>query len=205
MKISVSQIKTATASLAKRAGMYILQVKDEFENDSLALGNLFEKYLIEKVEDWEIIKDVSDKEKVVTQYDALKHNATGLEIPEWYYQYKIEWELFWCDFLWYADIFRNDCIYDIKTIGKTGDTENTYPNMRSWLTYMEEYELQMRAYMKVTGIKKSQILAIGKFLYKDGRHDHKVIDIDRSDELDERMTKKFWVVVEKMKDLFAKY
>jgi len=59
------------------------------------------------------------------------------------------------------------------------------------MTYLDEYKLQMRAYMKATGVKKSKILAVGKFLYKDERHDNRIVNIDRSDELDQEMTAKF--------------
>lgn len=206
MKISISQIKTANASLAKRAWQYILGVKDERESDSLPLGNLFENYLINKVDAYdEYLQNVIDREKVIATYDALKHNAVWLEIPEWYYQYKIEGTLFDLPYIWYADIYREDCIYDIKTIGKTGDIDATHNNMWSNMTYLDEYKLQMRAYMKATGVKKTKILAVWKFLYKDERHDNRIVDIDWSDELDQEMTAKFWPLVEKMKSLYKQY
>lgn len=186
--------------------MYILWIKDEFESDSLPLGNMFENRLINKKDDYDqFMQNVNDKEKVIATYDILKSNAEWLEIPEWYYQYKIEWELFWLPYVWYADIFTTECIYDIKTIYRTGDADSNNVNMRSWMTTMEEYKLQMRAYMKATNVKKAKILAIGKFDYKDGRKDNKIIDIDWSDELDNEMTQKFWPLVEKMKKLYRQF
>lgn len=206
MRISISQIKTATASLSKWAGSYILWIKDDFSPDALALGNMFEHKLITGKDDYEqFMQNVQEKEKVLADYDALIYNAKGLELPKWDYQMRIDGELFGVPFLWFADIADDECIYDIKTISKTSAISWTYPNMRSGMTYMEEYELQMRAYMKVTGYKKSQIIAVGKFLYKDEKHDHVKIDIEWSDDLDKRMTERFHPIVKKMQDLYLKH
>ena len=205
MKISISQIKTAHASIAKRAGQYILWIKEDFESDSLPLGNMFENWLITGKDNDELLKWVVDLDKFNENYQNLKHNTKGLEVPVWEYQKKIEGELFGLPYVWYIDIFNDDCIYEIKTVSKVISVEWDYPNMRSWLSYMDEYKLQMRAYMKTTWVKKAKIIAIGKFLYKDERSDHKIIDIDWSDELDQEMTRKFTPTVDKMKDLYNRF
>lgn len=206
MYISISQIKTANASLAKRAWEKILWITQQRESDSLDLGNMFEHYLINKEDAYDrFLQNITDKEKFIATYDALKHNAIGLEVPEWDYQYKVESELFWCPFIGYIDIRQKECLYDIKTIYRTWDIDGKNVNHWSWLTYLEEYELQMRAYMKTTWIKKSKILAVWKFLYADKRNDNRVLDIDRSDELDARMTAKIWPLVEQMQTLYSKH
>ncbi len=44
---------------------------------------MFEHYLINKEDAYDrFLQNITDKEKFIATYDALKHNAIGLEVPE---------------------------------------------------------------------------------------------------------------------------
>ena len=200
MKLSVSQLKTYNASPAKWAGLYILGIEENFANDAFALGQLAESYLITWQDNYQLLdwQTILDKEKLIEEYDNIKHNAQWLEIPKGINQHKVEWLLFNQLFVWYIDIFADDCIYDIKTTRYLTDPTKDGVNMRSNLSSYDEYALQLWVYMKLTGIKKSKILEVAKHKYKDERTANQVLEFELTDEFDKKMTDKRQPIVEQM-------
>lgn len=201
MFYSISQIKTFCASKSKRAGQYILGIKDDYEeNDALVLGRIFEKWLMtweDRIE--EIIGEdpVVDMEKLMEDYDTLKHNAQWLEFDKWASNYKVEWDLLWQRFVGYIDNLTEDCVYDIKT-SRYLSKEDWWKNMWSWMSSYDEYKLQLRAYMKLTWKTKAKIIEVAKHKYKDERNEHQVIEFELTPKLDEEMTKKYQPIVDEM-------
>ena len=190
LRLSASSIKTFCASKAKWAWKYCLWVEDEVNYwDALALGKLFEHWLMFGKDDYSILdnEEVFDMEKLMETYDALKHNAEWLEFERWTNDFKVEWELFGVPFIWYIDNFREDCIDDIKT-SQYLSKEWWSSNHRSWMTYHEEYALQLRLYMLATWVKKA-----------------KIIEFEMTDEWKEKMINKYQPIVQEMKELFDKY
>lgn len=208
LRISVSSLKKYNASKATWAWYYILWIKDTFESDALVLGNLFEDWLLTWEENFDKhfeSKHIYDLEWLMKDYDALKHNAQGLEFEKWKFQYKIEGEVFNLPFLWYADNYTDEWIDDIKTSRYLTKKDTKQVNSRSGLTYYQEYELQLWLYMKILWRKKARIIEIAKHRYKDGRNAHQIIEFIWSNERDKDMTDKWWKKVEEMKLLWAKH
>lgn len=205
MILSASQIKTFNASKAKRAWQYLLGIKDEFKSDALPLWQLFELRLTKWVEDFELIKDVAEPEKVVEQYDNLKHNAEWLDFKAWYLQVKCEWTINGSEFVWYIDNITDWVIEDIKTAQYLTKQDNNSVNMRSWLSTMDEYALQLRIYMKLTWIQKARIIEVSKHKYKDEQPRNQIIEFEWSDERDNAMQDKWYPVMDEMKALYQKY
>lgn len=207
MKLSVSQVKTYNASPAKWAGMYILWIKEDISNDAFPLGNIFEKRLCFWDDDRTLLEwiELQDKETFVADYDNLKHNAKGIQLPEWIQQYKVEWELLWQYWIWYVDLITDDCIYDIKTSRYLSDPESKSINMWSNMTSYDEYALQLWVYMKLTGKTKAKIIEVSKHKYKDERVANQTIDFELTKEFDEKMINKRQPVINQMSDMYNKY
>jgi len=207
-KLSVSSIKTFYASKAKWAWKYILGIQDSEDNqDSLLLWKMFENRLFTWEDNWDIMWEIviANKEKFATDYDTLKHNSKWMPFVKGKTQVKVEWELFGLPIIWYIDNLLADCIEDIKTCHYLSKQENIAKNPWSWMSYNEEYELQLWIYMKLTWLTKAKILEVSKFNYKDKHHAHQIIEYEFTKEFDERMTVKFTPIVNEMKELFDKY
>lgn len=206
LRLSASAIKTYFASPAKWAWQYILWIKDVYSNDSLLLGKLFEKRLLTWEDDRGIVEwqEIEDMEKFIKSYDALKHNSIGMEFEKWESQIEVKWELFWVPFIWYIDNLTDERIDDIKTAQYLSD-KDWGKNMRSGMSYYEEYELQLFLYMLATGRKQARILEVSKFDYKDKRHAHQIIEFHWTEERKNRMLAKLEPVVEDMKKLYEKF
>ncbi len=205
MKLSVSQIKTFIWSKSKWAWSYILWIKDEFNNDSLPLGNLFEHYLITWQDQYEIIKDVSDMEKIIETYDTLKHNAIWLDMPIGDTQVKLQWYINDVEFVGYIDNLYEWVVRDIKTAQYLTKKENESKNMWSWLSYYEEYELQMWVYMKLGWYKLWKIAEISKHKYKDWKSYNQIIEFVWSDEWDKKMEEKYYPIINEIIKLYKEY
>lgn len=206
MYLSPSQLKTYNASPAKWAGRYILWIKDPwFWEDSMVVWSMVETWLMTWKDDFTLMdgKDI-DREAVLAKYEAAKFNATWLDLPIWQAQVKVEWELFWVQFVWYIDNLT-DKIWDIKTSYYLSKDDQTAKNNRSNLTYQEEYALQLWIYMKLTGVTKAAIAEVGTYLYKDGRNSNQIIDFELTDEFDKEMTEKREPKIKEMVELYKKY
>lgn len=166
--LSVSQLKTYNASPPEWAGIYILWIKKEYQyEDPLALWNLFESWILSWKDNYSILDNYKkiNLENVISQYDTLKLNYTGDFLPKWECQKKLHWFIEWEEFIWYADYITNNTIVDIKTSYYLSK-EWWYKNSWSWLSYREEYALQLRVYMKLYWCKSSWILEVAKHNYK---------------------------------------
>ena len=206
--ISPSQIKTANASLAKRVWERVLWIYQDYESDAFILWNAFEQYICEWVDDLQrfcIWKNVYDPEKLANDYNALLHNGEWIVLPSWVLQKKIKWNLFGYNFVWYADLYTKDCIYDIKTTRFLTDEKKWYPNSRSGLSIYEEYKLQLWCYMKVSWVKRSRIIEVSKHRYKDWRKARKIFDFSLTNEFDLYMQNKYKPLIDKMNTLYNKY
>ena len=208
MIYSVSQIKTFCWSKAKWAWKYILWIEDDFEkNDSLILWKMFEYWLMNWKDNVEEIiwdQEVVDMEKLIEDYDTLKHNAQWLEFEKWSSNYKVEWDLLWQKFVWYIDNLTESYIDDIKT-ARYLSKEDWSINMWSWMSTNDEYKLQLRVYMKLLGRNKSRIIEIAKHKYKDERNEHQIIEFELTPEFDKEMTEKYQPVINEMSNLYKKH
>lgn len=205
LRISVSQIKTFNASPSKWAGMYILWIKDEFQNDNYDLWNLFENWLITKQDILEEYLDkntISDIPKFVNDYDNLKYNSEWLDIKIWQTQYKLEWQLFGVDILGYIDNLTDEYVEDIKTTRYLTKEDTKSINMWSGMTTIEEYKLQLRVYCKLLWRKKARIIEIPKHKYKDWPK-HQILEYNY-DEVEKEMSEKIHKIVEEIKSLWIK-
>lgn len=207
MILSVSQLKTYNASKAKRAGQYILWIQDFIENDALWLWQLAEYRLMTGEDDYSILDkaNIQDMEKTIQEYDTIKHNAKWLEIPKWATQVKVEWDLLGQRFVWYIDLVTEDTIIDIKTSRYLTKVDDKSKNMWSGLSSYDEYRLQLRVYMKLTGKQKSQIIEVAKHRYKDDNPRHQILQVDMSEELDQEMTVKRQPIVDEMMELYRQH
>lgn len=207
MKLSPSQIKAFIGSKSKRAGRYILWIVDAHNNDSLALWTLFEQFLITGDDNYKILEEytIDNMEKLITDYDNLKHNAIWLNMPMWATQVKVEWVINDIEFVWYIDNLVDWVIYDIKTAQYLSKVDNTTKNMRSWMSYYEEYELQMRIYMRLWHCTTARIAEVAKYRYKDWNSHNQIIEFMRSDEWDKKMEQTYFPIMDEMKELYSKY
>lgn len=206
--VSASQIKTANASIAKRAWETLLWLYQDFQSDAFILWHAYEAYLCEWIDDLDIFckwKEVYDYDSLKKDYEALLHNWLWIKLPSWELQKKINWQLLGYNFIGYADLYTDNCIYDIKTNRYLTEQNKWYPNSRSWMTSYQEYELQLWCYMKVSWVVNSSIIEVSKHRYKDWRNANKRFDFSMSQEFDVRMTNKFLPLIEKMKSLHDKY
>jgi len=208
MIYSVSQIKTFCGSKAKWAWKYILWIEDDFEkNDSLILWKMFEYWLMNWKDNIEEIiwdQEVVDMEKLIEDYETLKHNAQWLAFERWVSNYKVEWDLLWQKFVWYIDNITEIYIDDIKT-ARYLSKEDWGINMWSWMSTNDEYKLQLRVYMKLLGRNKSRIIEIAKHKYKDERNEHQIIEFELTPEFDKEMTEKYQPVINEMSNLYKKH
>jgi len=206
MRLSPSQIKTFCASKAKRAGQYILWIKDEFQNDAFDLWQCFEYYLLNQ-KDWlDFIlewKTLLDFDKFIWDYDTLKINSEWLNFEKWQSQVKVEWELFGSEFMGYVDNLTEDWIDDIKTCRYLTKQDNASENMRSGMPTMDEYKLQLWIYCKLLWRTKARIIEICKHPYKDKRQWRQIIEFDFSNDKD--MVEKYEPIIKEMQFLYNKY
>lgn len=209
LTISVSSIKTFCSSKAKRAGKYLLGIKDDTDyGDSLSIWKLFEYWLMTGNDGFHILEweNVKDMESLMETYDTLKHNAKWLEFKRWESNYEVAGELFWMKYIWYIDNFNEDCIDDIKTAQFLTKKDSKQINHWSWMSYYDEYALQLRLYMKMTWVKKSRILEVSKHKYKEeDRHEHQIIEFELTDEFDKEMTSKYEPIIKEMKEMYEKF
>lgn len=109
-------------------------------------------------------------------------------------------------FVGYIDNLTDNCIDDIKTSYYLTKKDSNAKNHRSGMTTYEEYELQLWVYMKVSGIKKSRIIEIATFKYKDEeRHEHQILDFELTDEFDKKMSDKYFPIFAEMKAMKDKF
>jgi len=209
MRISASQIKTFTGSKSKRAWRYILWIKDDIENDAFLVGTAYENWILtgdDRVK--EVIKQseqkVKDMEKLLEDLEIAKFNSKGLEFERWKFQVEISWTLFGVDFVGYIDNLTDERIDDIKTC-KYPSKEDWWKNMWSNITTREEYELQLRMYMKALNRDKARIIEVSKHKYKDWKPRNQIIEYKMTDEFDLYMTWKWKPVIMEMIDLYNKY
>lgn len=208
MRLSVSQVKTFCSSKSKRAGKYILWVRDDwFWEDSMACWKLLEHYLMTWQDNYQLIEwmKIEDMEWVITKYDATKHNAQWLEFVRGQSNVEVNGMIGDYQFVGYIDNLT-DMIDDIKTSYYLTKKEGWQKNHRSGMTTYEEYELQLRVYMKIANIKKSRIIEIATFKYKDEeRHEHQILNFELTDEFDKRMSDKYFPIFAEMKEMKDKY
>lgn len=207
LTISVSSIKTYCSSKAKRAGKYLLWIKDDTDfGDSLSIGKLFENWLMTGEDKRELIDNPKNMESLVDAYETLKHNSVWMEFVKGEWNKEVRWMLFWFPIVWYIDNYNEDCIDDIKTVTYLSKKDSNQINHWSGMTYYQEYELQMFVYMMLTWIKKWRILEVAKFRYKDAnRHEHQIIEFNMTDDWVNYMTKKFQPIASEMFTLYNKF
>lgn len=208
--LSVSSIKTFCGSKAKRAGKYLLGIKEDTDFwDSLSIGKLFEHRLFTWEDKYELCENVKSMENIVEAYDTLKWNAKWLQFKKWERNKEVRWELFWLPVVWYIDNYNEDCIDDIKTVTYLSKKDSNQINHWSGMTYYQEYELQLWVYHMLTGINKCRILEVSKHKYvtaKDkDRHEHQIIEFNFDKEYDEKMIAKYEPIVKSMIELLEKY
>ena len=205
LRISPSSIKTFMWSKSKRCWQYILLIKDEYENDSLLIGKLFENYLFTGKDDYSILEwvKVSDMEKLIEAYDNLKYNSDWDLFLDWDKQVEIKWELFGVPYIWYIDRLT-DFIEDIKT-SQYLTKDDWQKNMRSGMSYRDEYRLQLYLYSKATWNRNTRIREYWKFKYKDWRKSKQIIEFVWTDEMYDDMEKKLKPVIEEMSELWNKF
>lgn len=210
--ISTSSIKTYIGSKSKRAGSYILWVKDPSDNqDALQLWKMFEEWLFTGKDNRSIIEwiEIYDKEKFAQDYDTLKRNAEWIVMNKGKQQVEVKWELFGVPCRWFIDNLTEDnVIEDIKT-SQYLSKEWWAKNFWSGMDYREEYALQLRIYHMLTWFNKAKIIEVSKHKYvtkKDvDRHENQIIEFNFDDEYDKRMIEKYEPVVKEMKELWEKY
>ena len=205
LRISPSAIKTFVASKAKWCWQYILWIKDEFENDSLLIWKLFENYLFTGNDDWSILEwqKIQDNEKLVEAYDNLKYNADWDLFLDWDKQVEVKWDLFGIPYVWYIDRLT-DFIEDIKT-SQYLTKDDWVKNMRSGMSYWDEYRLQLYLYSKATWNRNTRIREYSKFKYKDWCKSKQIIEFIWTDEMYKEMEDKLRPIVEEMKELWGKF
>lgn len=207
---SVSSVKTFCSSKAKWAGKYILKIQEDTDFwDSLSIGKLFEHRLMTGEDKYELCENVKNMEDIVTAYDTLKWNSEWMVFERGEWNKEVKWEVLWVPFVWYIDNFTKDCIYDIKTSQYLSKEDSKQINHRSWMTYYQEYELQLWVYHMLTGINKCRILEVSKHKYvtaKDkDRHEHQIIEFNFDKAYDENMSAKYWPIVNEMKEMLTKF
>lgn len=210
LTLSVSSIKTFCSSKAKRAGKYLLWIKEDTDfGDSLSIGKLFENWLFTGEDKYELCENVKSMENIVEAYDTLKWNAQGLQFNKWERNKEVRWELFGMPVVGYIDNYNTDSLDDIKTSQYLSKKDSNQINHWSGMTYYEEYELQLWVYHKLTGINKCRILEVSKHKYvtkKDAdRHENQIIEFNFDEEYDKIMTEKYEPIVQEMKQLWDKF
>lgn len=210
LTLSVSSIKTFCSSKAKRAGKYIMWIKEDTDfGDSLSIGKLFENWLFTWLDKYELCENVKSMENIVEAYDTLKWNAQWLQFNKGEWNKEVRWELFGMPVVGYIDNYNSDCIDDIKTSQYLSKKDSNQINHWSWLTYYQEYELQLWVYHMLTGINKCRILEVSKHKYvtaKDkDRHEFQIIEFNFDEEYDKRMIEKYGGVVKEMKELWDRF
>lgn len=208
VRLSVSQIKTFLGSKSKRAGQYILGVKDEFESDALPLWHLFEHRVFTGEDNFAILEKtkILDKKRLLEQYENLKFNATWLEFTPGQQQVMIRGSFrLGVDFIGFIDNLVDGEIQDIKTCSYLTNIDNRTPNSRSGLSYYEEYELQLRLYMKFSGYRAWKIIEIAKHRYADNMPHHQIIDFVWSDKRDQNMESKYFPIIDEMLAYYTKF
>lgn len=209
IKLSASQLKTFCSSRAKRVGRYCLWIKDDqYSEDNLVLWSLFEHYYFNKEDNYKILdwRDIEDMEKLIESYDSLKHNAIWLEIPIWDTQVKVEWIINNVPFIWFIDNLHDWIPRDLKTSYYLNKQDSKKKNDRSWMTYREEYELQLRLYMSLLWSPIGKVAEVAKYKYKDHeKHEHQIITFEMTDEWKKKMEDKYYPIINEMVELHNKY
>lgn len=209
INLSVSQLKSFNASKAQWAGKYILWLKDEYKDDALILGQLAEIYLFTGKDDFKLLegKNLNNKDKLLEEYENIKHNAIWLEFTKWDVQRKVKGNLLGMPFIGYIDNHNPNLIDDIKTVKYLTNIEDVKENRNfwSWLSTYEEYELQMWVYMKLSNIKKARVIEVSKHRYKDGKNAHQFIHFELTEEMDKRMLEKWAPIVAEIQYLYDYY
>ena len=146
-----------------------------------------------------------DPEVLLEKYENIKHNSSNLDFKIGDRNVKVEWQICGEDFLWYLDNYNPDCIDDIKTVTYLTKPDWKAKNFWSGMTYIEEYELQLRIYMSLTWINKSRIIEVSKHKYKDDRIANQIIEFEMTEEFDKRMRGKYFPIIKEMRILYNKY
>ena len=199
MNLSVSQIKTFCWSKSKRAGQYILWVKDNYSNDAFPLWHLFEHWILTGNTRLEILKDhiLENEEKLLQTFETLKYNSQWLDIPKWELQVMVSGTINNADFVGYIDTLHDGVVYDIKTTQYLTKIDG-WKNMRSNMSSYDEYALQMRVYTRLGGYKQGKIIEVSKHEYKDWRNEHQVLEFNRSEERDQEMENKYFPIIDEI-------
>ena len=212
--LSISQVKKFMKSKAQWAGEYILWLKDERKDDSLYIGSAFHKVLELYNLNWkrddnawhDILSSCEDKEKAIEVYDCLINNIKKIDnLERWEQEVKVNFKLFWADFLWFIDCLTSDCVIDYKTVSSLSK-EDSNPWFRQAENNYADYKFQLRAYAKATNRRKWKIIEIMKKTLKT-RPDERgqVIEFEFDEQTDKEMEEKYWGVVKEMVDLLEKH
>lgn len=209
MQISASQIRMFCWSKAKRAGQYILGIKDEIKNDALRVWKAVEDYMLNPLfHDLDTLLkwvELEDKEKAIQTYEDCKFNARWVLLPIWEVQKEIKWEICGVDYIGYIDNYKDWIIYELKTAQYLTDKDKEWSkNMWSWLSTIEEYKLQLWMYMRVLKCN-GRIVEIAKHRYKDWLDRSQFIDFERSEDFDKEMLAKYTPIINEMKELYEKF
>lgn len=218
--ISVSQIKLFIKSQQQRAGKYILWIEDDWVYESLILGGLFH----ESVEKWldpskvlELHNELEDEAMVMsirTKLHTLQENFSHYDdsgIIERERQFSCTlWEYNWepMTLIWYIDAIRSDgTIIDYKTVSNFTVVWDDRIPMRGGMSIYDSYELQAWLYMYATWYKRAEFVEILKKSYKKytPKDSHQVISFTWSDELHQKMSEKYYPIIENMYIMHSKF
>ena len=204
-RISVSQIKTFIKSKAERAGKYLLNIREDKQEDYFIMGHVFEAWIMfwKDISD-KYLKEIKNKKTFFEEFETLKYNSEWLEFIRGKNNYEVKGKLFWQDILWYIDSYTKDEIIDIKTTQYLSKDD-----WKKWLFGMnsyDSYKLQLWIYFRLTWVKKTKIIEVSKHRYKNKeRHEHQIIEFNWTKEEDLKMEKKYKPIIEEMNEMFNKF
>lgn len=166
-RLSVSQLKKLNKSVAMWAGLYIMEIKEFFDNTNTIVGSMFHKW-IETGNDKLPMETLNkhlltpeERDAILEQYNNLKeHYAYYPDVEPWDHEVKIDYEYLWLPFVAYIDNipYSKRTMKDWKSVTRFADKDATYPNHWSDMTTYQEYALQAWQYMIASGIKRMEFV-----------------------------------------------
>lgn len=171
-RLSVSQMKKLNKSIAMWAGLYILEIKETFDNTNTIVWSMFHIWIETWSEDAALqylnkyMLDQSDRIKILEQFSNLQEHYSYYEdVEDWTHEEVFEYEYLWFPFFAKIDFINRQRtkMKDRKSVSKFADPDTQRPNHWSDLTTYQEYELQAWQYMIASWIKEMHFIEFLKW------------------------------------------